>query len=1080
MVKVFAVLTLIFVMFDQNGQLFASSPQHMPSNPTHENEKTDLRDTPHSAAERVDKTIYSKQLINDSTFDLSPSVSPWNSSLGGGEPSDVNAKIENNQCNSTIIGDTRTVSIIANFSAPGEWTAMSNPQFPTYPQWETPPWHDSYGNDTIGLWANHTWVSNDAQSTSNQRPSINWARNISLPVNMSDYEITSVSIYSQVNASVDATGTYGLEVSDDSVQGISTGDYARFYMRVSDLARTNVYELAYNRTNATLGLDSHSNPDLMPSVNMTTIPENFLIAYLTSALSQDFKNFTIILGIDFWAENNQPTERDRWNMMRINTLNLTFTLQKKINYNSFIAWNETGFMINSTDYLGSGNFVNVDVLNATLNFNYMLTQNWPINSPNSEIRVYINNHLHTETIKINNGTIWSQSIKNGTGFDVSSLISLNQNVTIRLQILMLDDFLLAQNCSVLIDDVNLTVYFEATVTTTVPDTQLKLVGASNIAVPWNDNFTVRANYTIEGGSKNGDPIAGANITIGWIGDYKVTDLGDGTYNITCNTTLTSANQKYTLQIWADAFGNESQYYSAEIQITGRPTNLYVFLNEQDLTSDPEITATWNQTVNITAFYYDVSSTENLTDAQVEISGTDLNPLSYNYSPQGTGYEFLVNSSYYEVGSHYISLAASLGNYSFASKIVTMKVTGRSTFLKIFRNTVDVTKDNELDVPLTGIIELDLTYHDTVLNETLNNYEINLQGLDNPYYFITPGITTNVVIYTTGLELGVYLVSLVAGKENYTELSNSYQINVNQIPSLLTAEHESITIETRAQFSIKVTFAVDAARMGTSGTISGATVSYYWTRGEGTLTDNGDGSFGIQLDGPLNPGAYKITITALKDNYELQTITIDLIVQSPITEDLIPLIIALITGLVGFAVAFLAYLLYFRYPAVVRKIRKVRGKMAKGATTKVSSHPKKRIFVENLLKEHGANIPPEARTKLKTEYLQLEKEEPLDRKIPEEFAPKTIVVQELEPAKAPPTEKAVPKPAPKLAAKTFEKPQQVDFGKKPEVKTLASQKPDEGSAKPVGKISLEEQINKIEQEAKKPKKERQDSNNKAQG
>ncbi len=1145
-----------------------------------------LNFSPHHAAYREDTTIYSKQLINDSAFDLSSGASPWKSSMSG-DLTDLNAKIENAQSNSTIIGDTQAITIVANFSQPGEWIAMQNPNFPAYPEWGAG--IDSFGNDSFGLWSNHSWSASSGGLL--QAPSINWGRNMSLNFSIADYEITSVNVSAVVNASVIAIGNQdGLEISSgeaSSPDRFIVGDYARFYVRVADLQRNNVHEMAYNRTSPDLGKDDPETT-LQGDTNMTSVNEDLLKVYLTSALSNDFRNFTIILGLDYWCEINRPSDGDIWNMMRIKSFSLNFTFQKKISYNSYIAWNQTGYQINTTEYKGSGESVDVNILNATLNFNYRLTQAWPITSPNSEIRVYINNYLHSETIKLSNGTIWSQLIKNGTGFDVASLVSLNQNVTIRIQILMLDDFLMVQNCSLLIDNVNLTVFFEATVTTPVPDTQLKLVGSSNIAVPWNDNFTVRANYTVDG---SGDPIAGANITIGWIGDYNVTDLGDGTYNITCNTTLTSANQKYTLQIWADAFGNESQYYSAEIQIIGRPTHLHVFLNEQDLTSDPEITLAWNQTVNITGYYTDEGSTENLTgalvelsgedlnpsayeyspqgtgyeflvnssyyevgthfislgaslgnysfasksimvkimarptalqvflnkqdltsdpeiivawnqtinittfyydtvfendllNALVEISGTDLNPGSYAYSPQGTGYEFLVNSSYYEVGTHFISLSASLGNYSFASKIITVKVTARPTFFSIFRGITNVTKASELDVPLTATITLTLNYYDSALNATLDNYEISLQGLDSSDYLITPGTTTSVVIYTTGLELGVYLVSIIAGKDNYTETSHSYQINVNQIPSLLTAEHESITIDPQAQFSIKVTFIIDAARMGTSGTISGATISYYWSRGDGTLTDNGDGTFGLQLEGPLMPGAYKITITAIKDNYEVQTTTIDVIVQSPITEDLMPLIIALTTGLVGFAVVFLAYLLYFRYPAVVRKIRKVRGKMAKGATTKIASHPKKRIFVENLLKEHGANIPPEARTKLKTEYLQLVKEEPLDRKIPEEFSPKTIVVQELEPAKSPPAEKVTPKPAPKSAPKpapkAFEKPQQVDFGKKPEVKGLPSQKPAKENAKPEGKISLEEQINKIEQEAKKSTKESQNSNNKEQG
>ncbi len=1165
--------------------LLTSSPKNLVLNLSNDYVEKGFVNFPYSAAYREEETIYSKQLINDSTFDLSPGTSPWNSTLCG-DTGDLNAKLESNQCNSTIVGDTRIIPIVANFSKPGEWTAMHNPEFPSYPVYPAGG-TDSYGNDSFGLWANHTWNKDERQT-----PSINWVSNISLSLNISDYEITSVVVNGIINGSVDTN----LEVNSGEASAptrFSVGDYARFYVRIADLERTNVYELAYNRTAPDLGLDSHPNPDTQVNTNLTSVNEELLKFYLASALSHDFSNFTIILGIDFWCEDNRQNDVDTWNSMRIKSFNMNFTLEKKINYNSDIAWNETGYRINTTEYLGGGNEIDVDILNATLNFNYRLTQIWPTASPNSEIRVYINNYLHTETIKMSNGTTSVQSVKGGQGFDVASLVTLNQNVTIRIQIVILDNFLMSQNCSLLIDNVNLTVFFEATVRTTVPDTQLKLVGSSTIAPHWNETFMITANYTRV---DTGAGIPGANITVGWIDSYNVTDLGDGRYNVTCNTTVTSANQQYTLQILAEAWGNESQSYSANVEIMERPTHLHIFLNGEDLTGDPVITTPWNQTVNITAFYHDTGTTENILDAQVEISGSDLNPVSYQftdkgpaneflvnssyfevgthfislsgslgnysfasksitvkvtarptalqlflnqqdltsdpeitiawnqtvnittfyydtvfendllnalvelsgtdlhpsyyqYSPQGTGYEFLVNSSYYEVGTHFISLAVSLGNYSFASKSITVKVTTRPTFLSIFKNNQNVTQTSELDVPLTGTIELEVNFTDSVLNETIDNYDISLQGLTSQYYTLTLATTTHLKINTTGLELGIYLVSIIVGKSNYTQLSHSYQINVNEIPSLLTAEQESITIDPQAQFKIKCSFTIDATRMGIGGIIPGAEVSYFWSRGEGVLIDNGDGTFEIQLDGPLNPGAYKITITALKENYELQTIIIDLVVKSPDTGNLMTIIVALTTGLIGVAIAFLAYFAYFRYPPVVRKIRKVRGKLKKGRITKISSHPKKRIFIESMLREFGENFPPEGRNRFKSQYLQLEKEEPIDRQIPPDIdkpitSPRDLGAEKhIEDIKPVPVESQIPK---KTYSKAFEQPKQVDFGTPPTVKSLPAVKPpsEAPSKKTTAERSLhetkaspEESVKKGNKESKKSTNEGEDSNKK---
>ncbi len=958
--------------------------------------------SPSSAAFREDQTIYSKQLINDSNFDLPLSSSPWNKT-NEGDSRDMNGAIVDAQTNSTVIGNQATFSLMNAPPQSGQWTQMYNPSYiaPLYPQWNGV---NSPAIDAFGCRANHTWSEG-----ANQAPSVWWVRNVTTPVNMSDYVITSANISAVVNASVNRNVDV-LNITLDNPEGVNPAtpqgppfDFVRFYVRIADLNLENIYECAYNRTsdlgwyNVTIPIDRTN----MADTYLTTVSQDALIFYLNQVLAYDHYNFTIILGIDIYCADNCNSDNDTFNMLRIKSASLNFTCQKKVDQYSAINWAETGFMINESDYIGSGYQVNVSVLNATLNFRYKITQTWPVTSPNSEFRVYVNNYLHGETVKISNGTTTEyQGVKGGEGFDVSSLILLNQNLSIRIQIIMLDTFQLSQNCSVLIDNVTLDVFFLATVRTTIPDTQLQLVGSTNIAVPWNNSFTVTANYTRV---NEGAGIPGANITIGWIDTYNVTDAGGGLYTIQCNNSVTSANQHYNLQILAEAYGNESKSYTADIQIIERPTHLHLFMNQVNSTTLPEITVSWNQTVNITAFYYDTASTENLTGASVDLNGIDLNPNAVTSSVIGTAYQFLVNSSYFVVGSHFISLLGSMANYSLASILITLKVTARSTFLSIVRNSLNVTQASELNVPKTGTITLNINYFDGEYGIALDNYNVSLQGLASQYYTITPATATNLVIDTTNLDLGVYIVSIIAGKTNYTQLSHSYQINVNQIQTSITTGDSKTTYKVTPNGDLEITLVVTDTDFNQP--ISGCELTYSWRFGSGAFTETSTGVYKATIKN-IPEGENSLYISAYKGptyHFEAKTISIVAVASG---EGLPPWVVYMLVGaMVALSVLFIQYQRVWKYPPHIRKLRNVTrdlksGKLEKEGTP-LTFRSEEVSFADTYLDTTKQLLSVNAQAQLKTKYLSKKSTSTGEREIEARFTP-TPKIQEAPPQPAPTT------------------------------------------------------------------------------
>ena len=371
-----------------------------------------------------------------------------------GDPTDVNANINNGAANFITEGETHAFSEISGIPQGSDWTKTPNPEYTAYP-------NDYSDIDPQGCRVEHYW-----HEDANQLPSVHWERNITMPHDMSNYIITSASITAIVNGSCDSTpsdggsvGDRGIEAKGDSCANYSTGDYARFYIRISDTVKKKVYEIAWNQTSEYFGLDSHSDPDTMIDTFMTTVSEAKLISYLTSVLRTDYYNFTVTLGIRIRCEDNEQSDRDEFLYLYIKSCNLSFTYEKKISQLTKVSWNQDCDEINSLRY-NDGN--TVIVLSANLNFDYKISEEWPTAlSPNAEIRVLINNYKHSEPIKLSKATTSFQEAK-ASGFDIYHLIPGNNsnNINFSVQVYLGDEFALNRSITVSIDNVELLISYK--------------------------------------------------------------------------------------------------------------------------------------------------------------------------------------------------------------------------------------------------------------------------------------------------------------------------------------------------------------------------------------------------------------------------------------------------------------------------------------------------------------------------------------------------------------------------------------------------------------------------------------------
>ena len=385
---------------------------------------------------------FPRQWIKNPTFE-EPIESTWFSTIFG-DDSDVSATSGSGQANFVILGDSNAVM----FDDPivdGNWVECKNPEIPMLP--------DGHEINSSGCCVYHYWD----EFIQDIYTSVHWKKNFTMPVNMSDYMITSASLKVLFNASVITVphDGGGIEVEGDFTTGPSPGDpqfeisdFVNFYVLISDLEKDFSIQVANYRP-IDLGRDDPSTPNITDTL-MNTLPEDALINLLTTILEKDYYNFTITLGIDiFCKDNDYGLDIDYWKSLIIKSFNLTLTYKKKMNQLTTVSWSQVGNQL-------SGD--NLQITNAKLNFMYKIDQIWPNVSKNSEIRILINGMKHSETIKINTANISFKDAKLG-GFDVTNLIQKNLNISTSIQVYLADNFVLDNIFIISIDDVSLEISY---------------------------------------------------------------------------------------------------------------------------------------------------------------------------------------------------------------------------------------------------------------------------------------------------------------------------------------------------------------------------------------------------------------------------------------------------------------------------------------------------------------------------------------------------------------------------------------------------------------------------------------------
>jgi len=721
---------------------------------------------------------YSAEWLTNGDFS---SISSWYNTTGG-DTSDVNGTYSNEQANFVMLGDNGEFTVITEEVYPnqtGTWWAENNSQ--SYPVSPAVPRTPAYGIDTEGWWCSHEFKEGGQAWTTDNNPAVEFKRNYSLNVDLSDYSITSIHVNATVNGTVYATDQSqngGIEVPGDNIPDHAANyDWARFYIKAENIERTHVYELAYfNTLDVLLGRDTHQDAgglDYLNNTFLTAQDQEILIAYL-SAIFQNtaYGTFTIALGIEVYCEDNVSTEMDKWVELRFVDFEFNFTYEKKMTRYAQVSWNQVGNQLNGSVY---------QIDEARLNFKYKSNQVWPTTlSPNSEIRAYINNRRHSEVIKLTdvNGT-WKEA-KLG-GFDVTSIVSTDENITLTIQVIIMDNFNLNSTYTLSIDNASLMIYYShKTGTETDTDFEIYLNGTDETlskATTAKIGETVNVTFIYKDIFNAFIDSAAVTITIG--ADTKNLIEMSSYYYIIVNTSALSLGENFHT-ISASRITYESQEEQIKIEVFSLDTSIHLFLDQVNKTIEKSIDVNYGEDVNITVQYRNTESvpSTHVNNATVILTGTGstLN-LTENYAKEY--YNITINSEILGLGITYLTVNAQKENYSTQNIVFKVEVSTRGTYIdRVFINN---TETYTFEVPWKDVFNITMSYNDTETNDFISNATVGIEGssysailkedIDNQLYRVT--------VNSSQLQIGINYLSISAQKVNYSIASQLITITITQ-------------------------------------------------------------------------------------------------------------------------------------------------------------------------------------------------------------------------------------------------------------------------------------------------------------
>ena len=808
------------------------------------------------------------QWIKNPTFE-SPIQPTWYWENGSeGDNSDMDASTSDGTANFEVLGETRTyngISGTVNSSTSPGWGIFNNSGY-------LPPHTAEINAD--GCFVAHHWdetLGGDSQIYN--YPSIQFKKNVSLDVDISDYVIKSASLEVIFNASVDAN----IDTPNDNYTGeqdedlFAIGDFATFYVLISDLNNDQSYTVAYNRTKD-LGQYGNGNDPILtiPNSSMYVFSQDDIITALNSVLEKDIdhSNFTITLGIDIYSEDNDNSgDHDDWDSLMIKTCNLTFTYEKKIDPSTTLSWNQKGNTLDAS----------VQVTDAKFFFKYKVNNTWPSSAPLSEIIFSIDDKSYDEgIIKLTSANTSWQDAKVG-GFDVTSLISTGDNITVSIEVFLKDTFELDQVYNISIDEVYLNItyietfpdygtdlelFLEEEDKTLDPVIQIPIKDMLNITVTYKDNVSgnhITADSATLEGKVSVDLTENATLEQYYF-NINTTDLGLGI------SVLTVTFQKVNY---------ETQSIQIFVEVIERETGLQLFVNDTPRSNNETIDVKFNEILNFTVFYKDNLTNSSIDTASVELLGFGAMNDTLNQ------YNFTLNTKDLSQGVNVLTIFAQKDKYQSQTIQIYVNVVERATQLMLYIDNIQKFDSDTIFSQYNEFINVTVFYIDDNTSLHMDAASVELLGFGSMNETLNQ---YNFTLNTNDLSQGVNVLTIFAQKNNYQSQTIQFFIFIQIRATYIKFYVDEVELNdgdtVNSQFGVSLNLTVQYRDNNTNSHLTSAGVDLL---GLGSFDEIGTQFNFTILTNILTKGINILTIFSQLDGYQAQTVQFFINVDDRATE-----------------------------------------------------------------------------------------------------------------------------------------------------------------------------------------------------
>jgi len=368
-------------------------------------------------------------------------------------------------------------------------------------------------------------------------------------------------------------------------------------------------------------------------------------------------------------------------------------------------------------------------------------------------------------------------------------------------------------------------------------------------------------------------ISGATVDVNGSGVSKVLGESFSNYTTVLNTTDLSFGINF-LTIYARKGGYEPQSITLAIQIVHVNTELTLYLNGVDKTSNPAITRYTNQLINLTVSYKESISKLFISGATVDVNGSGVSEvLGESYS----NYTIMLDTTDLNFGANFLTIYTRKGGYEPQSITLTIQIIQIETELTLYVNGVDKTSNPAITRYTNQLINLTVSYKESISKLFISGATVDVNGSGVSEVLGESYSNYTIMLDTTDLNFGANFLTIYARIGGYEPQSITLTIQIIQIETeleLYLDANSTKYIEVIIGDFINLTVIY---KEFTGSFIDNATIKIV---GEGLSADTylTKNAFYNQYEVSINTldlnfGINLLTLYAEKPNYEPQTVQI---------------------------------------------------------------------------------------------------------------------------------------------------------------------------------------------------------------